>query len=407
MEPQDDILEEPTRTATDPDDHAEVTVGDVLERAPRERSRRIAIWCLPAAVNVLWALYVGLTDQWGRVLGLWRVTVTMVFGSFVAGSTPQGGGAVGFPVLTKVLDVPADVARSFSLSIQAVGMGVAALVIVLAGRRVETRAVLVGGATGILGFMGALWLVGDSDAPFWASTIPGPYVKVTFTLILAAMSYVVLLSLKQGEHGTDAIPLWNARVWTGVVVAGVVGGVASALTGSGVDVFVFLFVVVLAGLHPRVGIPTSILAMAFVSVLGIFVLGVFDGQLFIGFDGTGSVDAVGGQAVAPLDAERFDMFGLWLAAVPVVVWGAPLGTWVAHVLDERRLIIFVSGMAAAEVISTAVFLDELHTNPALLAYGVVGLVASVLVVRVMAAHRHRLLRIPVHDLEWRVPSRGA
>ena len=53
--------------------------------------------------------------------------------SFVAGSTPHGGGAVAFPVLTKVFGVPAADARTFSLSIQAVGMGTAAVVIMLLG----------------------------------------------------------------------------------------------------------------------------------------------------------------------------------------------------------------------------------------------------------------------------------
>jgi hypothetical protein len=30
--------------------------------------------------------------------------------------------------------------------------------------------------------------------------------------------------------------------------------------------------------------------------------------------------AVGGQAVVPSDGTRFDLFGLWLAAAPIVVW---------------------------------------------------------------------------------------
>ena len=41
----------------------------------------------------------------------WRVSLTMVFGSLVGGGTSEGGGAVGFPVLTKVLAVPAGEAR--------------------------------------------------------------------------------------------------------------------------------------------------------------------------------------------------------------------------------------------------------------------------------------------------------
>ena len=78
--------------------------------------RKMAVYGLPAAIMVIWAGYVSVSGQWDRVSGHWQATLTMIFGSFVAGSTPQGGGAVAFPVFTKVLEVPPPVARSFSLS---------------------------------------------------------------------------------------------------------------------------------------------------------------------------------------------------------------------------------------------------------------------------------------------------
>jgi uncharacterized membrane protein YfcA len=92
----------------------------------------------------------------------------MVFGSFVAGSTPQGGGAVAFPVFTKVLEVPADVARTFSLSIQAVGMVVASIIIVLAERKIEIKPIVVSGSAGIVGFLATLFLLGEPDTLFWS-----------------------------------------------------------------------------------------------------------------------------------------------------------------------------------------------------------------------------------------------
>ncbi len=311
---------------------------------------------LPALITLAWLLYVSVDGQWPRVLDHWRASLTMVFGSFVAGSTPQGGGAIAFPVFTKLLEVPAPVARTFSLSIQAVGMTVAAVIIVVAGRPIEVRAVIAGGLSGVAGFLAALFLIGDPDTLFWSPTIPGPYVKVTFTVVLAAMSYIVVLSLRSKDRGALRLPHWNPRVWCGLCIAGFAGGVASALTGSGVNVFVFLFTVVMAGLHPRVGIPTCILAMAMVSVAG--------------------------------------LLGLWLAAIPVVVWGAPLGTYAAHVVREERLIVFVGLMAAVEVISTAILLDELRHDPLLVAYTAGGLAVTLVGVRLLARHRRRLLALP-------------
>ncbi|MCP4248160.1 MAG: sulfite exporter TauE/SafE family protein [bacterium] len=351
------------------------------------------MWGLPSSITLFWLIWVLTHGHWERIAHHWEASVTMVFGSFVAGATPQGGGAVAFPVFTKVLSVPAEVARTFSLSIQAVGMVTAALIVLLARRHVETKALLIGGASGLAGFAFGLVVLSDSATPFWESHLPAPYIKVTFTIVLAAMSYIVLLTLTSESKGTFDIEHWNPRIWSGLLFAGFLGGIASALTGSGADVMVFLFAVILCGLHPRVGVPTSILAMASVSSVGLVVLGLIHGELSTAIDSTGSVIAVAGDPVGPLSGDRYDLYGLWLAAIPVVVWGAPLGTWVAHVLHEKGLILLVGAMAAAEVLSTAIFLDDLRTDPALLAYGVLGIVFAVSVISWLTARRHRLLRL--------------
>ena len=349
-------------------------------------------WALPAAITASWFTYVTAADQWERVGMHWRSSLTMVFGSFVAGSTPQGGGAVAFPVFTKVLAVPADVARTFSLSIQAVGMVTAAVIILAVGRRVDVKAIVIAGATGMVGFVAALYALGRPDTPFWSFRISPAYVKVTFTIVLAAMAYIVWLALDEGDCGVEQLPPWNRRMWAGVLASGFLGGIASALTGSGVDVVLFLFIVVLAGLHPRVGVPTSVVAMAFVSGLGFVILGILHGQLDVTLVAD-QVTAIGGTPIEPGPATHYDIFGLWLAAIPVVVWGAPLGTHFVHVLAEKRLIAFVAAMAAAEVVSTAVFLDQLRTDPALLFYGVAGMGVALFVVWLLNRHRHRLLRL--------------
>ena len=352
--------------------------------------RRIAIWALPAAITLGWLLYVVGADQFGRVGMHWQSSVTMVFGSFVAGSTPQGGGAVAFPVFTKVLEVPADVARTFSLSIQAVGMVTAAAIIVLAGRKLEKKAIIVAASAGMAGFVAALLLLGRPETPFWSYRISPAYVKVAFTIALAAMAYMVWLAHQKGDYGVHQLPAWNGRVWIGVVTAGFLGGAASAMTGSGVDVALFLFIVVLAGLHPRVGVPSSVVAMAFVASLGLLVLGLAHGQLDVMMvDET--VVAIGGVPIHPGPAAQYDIFGLWLAAIPIVVWGAPLGTYFIHVLREDRLVAFVAAMAALEVITTAVFLDELRTNPPLLAFAVFGLVLAIAAIWTLNRHRRRIL----------------
>ncbi len=49
------------------------------------------------------------------------MTITMIFGSMVAGATSEGGGAVAFPVMTLALQIKPAVARDFSLMTQSCG----------------------------------------------------------------------------------------------------------------------------------------------------------------------------------------------------------------------------------------------------------------------------------------------
>ncbi len=361
-------------------------------------------FAVSAGVTALWLIGVTASGGWGRVGDHLVASATMVVGSFVAGATPQGGGAVAFPVFTKLLDVPAETARSFSLCIQAVGMSCASAAIVLGRRPVVWSAVAVGAPTGIVAFVATLLVAGDRGAPFWPSDLPGPYVKLTFTLVVAAMGWAVLVGLRTPIRTVaGGLPAIESRLRVALVVAGLLGGVASALVGSGADVFMYLFVVVLFGVRAGIGVPTSVVTMALVSVAGFVVLGLLDGQLRVALDGAGAVVAVGGEALDPaLPARRADLYGMWLAAVPVVAWGAPLGAWAASRMSSRALVTLAITVAVAETLSTVIFLDQLWTDPALAVYGAIGLVVAIGGVMALAANRHRLFGLPPVDLSTRL-----
>ncbi|MGI9606050.1 MAG: TSUP family transporter [Acidimicrobiales bacterium] len=362
----------------------------VADAPPPFRSvfRQRLVWGLPALFTVGWFIYVTAADHWGRVADTWRTALTMLFGSFVAGSTPQGGGAVAFPVFTKVLEITAPVARTFSLSIQATGMVMASATIILAGRAIDKRAIAYGTGGGLIGFAIGAFVLSDPSKAWWPSYIPGPYVKVGFTVAIAAMAYIVFLCFADGAKGHSGITTWGLRSRLTLIGFTTLGGIASALAGSGVDVLLFLFVVLVAGMHPRVGIPTSIITMAVVSVAGFLVFGIYDGQLAIELNHAGDVVAAGdNQFSEPLDGERFDLFGIWLGATPIVVWGAPLGSWVASVLPQRRLIQFVAFMAVAEVLTTIIFLDALRSDLGLVLFGIGGLVLAMVAIRVLVRTR--------------------
>ncbi len=368
-------------------------------RVTTQRTRSRLALGISVAVAVVWLVFVTLNGHWGRVIDRWVAAVTMVFGSFVAGSTPQGGGAIAFPVFTKVLEVPATVARTFSLCIQTIGMGAASLAIIISGRRIDWASIRLLAPTAVAGFLAAAWLIGEPDQLFWPSTLPGPYVKVTFTIVVAAMALVVWLSSRSWvNERVDDLANDSLRARVLLVGVGLAGGAASFLVGSGADVFTYLGLVALLGLAAGIGVPTSVVVMTAVSVAGFVLFGIVDGQLSIGIDEAGDVVSVGGEPTdEPLPGGRYDLFGLWLAAAPVVGFGAPLGSWAASKVSDRTLAKVVVGLALVEVSTTAIFLPELRTDPALAAYAIAGLALFSAGLAAVYRRRHHLLAIPPVD----------
>jgi uncharacterized membrane protein YfcA len=338
------------------------------------------------AATATWVVVVltaGLVD---RVLDHWASAATMLFGSFLAGSSPEGGGAVAFPVFTKALGVPAPVARTFGLSIQAVGMTMAAAAIAISGRPTHSRSVALGSIAGVVGLVVGLFGLGDPDLLFWPPTIDTAWVKATFSIVLATTS---VLMVRQLRSATLLGPIaWNPRLDAAVVAAAFAGGVLASITGTGANIMTFLVLVVLAGVAPKTALPTAVIVMAVVSVVGFVVLGLVDGQLDVTVVGD-RVTAVGGEPV-DLPASSTDLFGLWLAAVPVVVWGAPLGSWAAARVHERQLVAFVAVLAAVEVVTTFVLVDEIRQDPSMLAYLIGGLLITPCICILLARHRFRI-----------------
>lgn len=399
-------------TGAGPDFSAIVEAGrSHRERTTRDRTRRAL--GISFGVLIVWTVFVTVQGHWGRVGDQWASALTMVFGSFVAGSTPQGGGAVAFPVFTKVLDIDTPVARSFSLCIQTVGMVAASLSIIVNKRAVEWRAVAIAVPAAATGFLFSALVLGRSDVPFWPSRLPGPYVKVTFTLLVAAMAVVVYLGYRvQLLERIERLSISGPRIVGAIAVAGLLGGVASSLTGSGADVILYLAVVVIIGVSPRVGVPTSVVVMASVSVIGFVLYGLIDGQLDITIAGD-TVTAIGGQSVTAgadgaavfgsgpgLEASRYDLFGLWLAAAPVVAFGAPLGSWVSSLATDRQLVRFVIALALLETVSTIIFLEGLiiDPDPALIVYSIVGAIVVITGLWACKEYRRQLLGLPPVDL---------
>ena len=255
-------------------DFDDIDIGLIREQTPQIGAlRRNLIWALPLAITIAWFLFIWLGGHVGRVADNYRAALTMVFGGFVAGSTPQGGGAVAFPVFTKLLEVPTSAARSFSLFVQASGMVMASISIILSGRKVDWKALRIAIPAGVIGLLIGLFTLGDPSTPVWDTIVDTAYVKVSFTLIVFAVALIVRLISKKPTM-FDEVPSWNNRSIAAMFAFALAGGVFSSLTGSGSDVLLFVFVVLVAKVDVDVAIPTSIISMATVSLIGFFILGI-------------------------------------------------------------------------------------------------------------------------------------
>lgn len=374
--------------------------------AIRASSRRRRMWIafgFSGLVTLVWLVAVIAFGQWGRIWDNIVAAPTMLFGSFVAGSTPQGGGAVAFPVFTKGLGISSEVARTFSLAIQSIGMTAATVSILVRRIPVSAPAILWALPPGIVGLFLGFGVLSDSSAPFWPSVLPGVYVKVGFTLLVVVMAFVVFLGSRvpAREVRTRLVPLTGRQI-PFIVVAGFIGGLVSSQVGSGMDVLLYLAVVVILGLDSRVGVPSSVIVMASLSVIGFVYLGLIQGHFFLEFD-AGFLTSVGGVPIADpqsYPASRYDLFGLWLAAVPIVCWGAPLGAAFAARITSRQLALFVALLAATEAITTIVFVTELRSDPGVIAFAITGAVVLLVVMYLCVQIRHRIAGV------WLDPSRS-
>jgi len=344
-------------------------------------------WALSGIATLIWFVAVLAFGLGHRVIDNWAAAATMLVGSFLAGSSPEGGSAIAYPVFTKGLHISGPVARTFGLSIQAVGMTMVVISVLLYRRSIHARAAVLASAAATIGFLVSIALFGHHGSLFWPASIGTPWVKATFSIVLATTSVLMVRHARHGDHHFHPL-IWTRRLDAGVILVGLAGGLLSSLTGTGANILIFLFLVVLADVNPKVALPTAIIVMTTVSIVGFVLLGVIDGQLDVSVIGD-QVVSVGGQ-VTSLDAHRFDLLGLWLAAIPIVVWGAPLGSLVASKVKEVHLVSAVAFLATTEVVTTFVLVPELRTDGALVTYLILGLIAMPTLMLVLRTNRQAI-----------------
>lgn len=276
-------------------------------------------------VYVTWLYVTVSNDLWPLFQKGWTMTVTMVLGAFVAGSTTLGGGAVAFPVMTLVLQLDSSIARDFSLMIQSIGMTAALWGIFYQRIVVDMTAFVycgLGGAIGVvLGFL------------FVAHRVPSNFTAmffVSFWLSFAIALYMVNRNALRKTVSTIGNPD-RTSVKVGLVCVGVLGGVVTSMTGSGLDIVSFSALTLLFRMSENSATPTCVSLMGVNTVVGTVVKAFLFG----------------------MDPQAVDL--VWFA-FPVVVVMAPVGAFVASFLHRKMLALWVYVLCTIQFISAYIVL---------------------------------------------------
>jgi len=270
-----------------------------------------------------WLILIGPNRAFSYIVDNFEVSFTMIFGSMIAGGTAMGGGAVAFPVFTKILDITPHDAKMFSLAIQAIGMTAASLTIFFTKLKVEWRIILWGSLGGGCGlYLGAVFL-----AP------PPELIKMSFTAMVTSFAMVLLIQNHKDQKYHLMMPIWTVRERTILLIVGFLGGIMSGLVGNGIDIFIFAVMVLLFRISEKVATFTSVILMAINSLAG-FALHVFILQDF----------------TEPVRS-------YWLAAIPVVVVGAPIGAMICKFLSRKTIVNILVSLIFIELITSLLLIS--------------------------------------------------
>ena len=252
----------------------------------------------------------------------WPIAVAMSAGSYVAGSTPMGGGTVGFPILVLLFDMPASIGRNFSFAVQSIGMTSASIFILATGKPYAKRILLWAMAGSLVGT--------PIGAAFVAPHANDLFVKLLFAVIWASFGIMTLVRVREMaryEGITRMSPTFERRLGLFVGLFG--GAFIASLTGVGIDMLIYTMLVLVLRADLKIAIPTSVMIMAWTSLVGLasnVMLGTVEAEVWYN----------------------------WLAAAPIVALGAPLGVFVVNRIGRAPTLVFVSILCVGQFVWTLV-----------------------------------------------------
>jgi uncharacterized protein len=233
----------------------------------------------------------------------------MAIGSYFAGSTPMGGGTVGFPVLVMIKNFTAEIGRDFSFAIQSIGM-VSASIYILCRKQIIAKEILLWSMLGSL-------IITPLSIVFIAPLVNDFLIKLIFSFLWAVFGLIHLVKMNSFLiiEGIGINKDYYNKYY-GIMV-GFIGGIIASITGIGIDLIVYIVLVIFLRYDLKIAIPTSVILMAFTSIVGITTSILF-------------------TKLSP------NVYQNWVVAAPIVVLGAPFGAIVVRLISRRLTLSVVS-----------------------------------------------------------------
>ena len=275
---------------------------------PQKSAGKLPILYLFFLVVVLisWVLYVRNIDLAALYGRRWAATLTMIFGSFIAGSSPEGSAAVAYPIFTLLLNIPPAVARNFAFAIQSIGMVGASLLILGLRIKVEWNYIKFVTLGGVFGLVFGTYKIAPLISPVMA--------KLFFVSLWLSFGIILWLENRRPARQVfDEIRNLNRADKIRLIAFGFVGGIISSLFGTGINIFTYCLMTIYYRVSEKVATPSSVIIMSIEVIIGFFL----HARLLKDF-----------QPAA---------FEMWIACIPFVIFFAPLGAFVISKLPRRRI----------------------------------------------------------------------
>ena len=272
---------------------------------PKTRIPWIYLFFL-AVVMFSWFWYMFNHDSFEIYTRQWATVSTMIFGSFIAGASPEGSAAVAYPIFTLILKIEPAVARNFAFAIQSIGMTSASLLIIGMHLKVDWNYIIfvtIGGVIGL--FLGTYYVV-----PY----ISPVQAKLFFVSLYLSFGIALWMQNRKPQREVfDSIQNFADSDKGRLILFGLVGGIISSIFGTGINIFTFCLMTIYYRVSEKVATPSSVVIMTIETILGLFIHT---------------------QLINDFQSEAFE---IWLACVPFVAIFAPLGAFMISKMPRKGI----------------------------------------------------------------------